>query len=51
LAHEPWRWRRQMALPRFAILVLRAWLEQGFRSANRCRMLCGDEITRSRHAP
>ncbi|MDE3077010.1 MAG: WecB/TagA/CpsF family glycosyltransferase, partial [Chloroflexota bacterium] len=22
LAHEPWRWRRMMALPRFAILVL-----------------------------
>ncbi|MBV8084762.1 MAG: WecB/TagA/CpsF family glycosyltransferase [Chloroflexi bacterium] len=23
LAHEPWRWRRQLVLPRFAILMLR----------------------------
>jgi N-acetylglucosaminyldiphosphoundecaprenol N-acetyl-beta-D-mannosaminyltransferase len=51
LAREPWRWRRQMALPRFADLVFRSCLDQRFRSANRCRMLCGDEITRSRHVP
>jgi N-acetylglucosaminyldiphosphoundecaprenol N-acetyl-beta-D-mannosaminyltransferase len=23
LMHEPWRWRRQLALPRFVVLVLR----------------------------
>jgi N-acetylglucosaminyldiphosphoundecaprenol N-acetyl-beta-D-mannosaminyltransferase len=26
LVREPWRWRRQLALPRFAVLVLRQWL-------------------------
>ena len=26
LCHEPWRWRRMLALPRFACLVLRARL-------------------------
>jgi N-acetylglucosaminyldiphosphoundecaprenol N-acetyl-beta-D-mannosaminyltransferase len=23
LAHQPWRWRRMLALPRFGLLVLR----------------------------
>jgi N-acetylglucosaminyldiphosphoundecaprenol N-acetyl-beta-D-mannosaminyltransferase len=26
LGHEPWRWRRMLALPRFACLILRARL-------------------------
>ncbi len=25
LVREPWRWRRQLALPKFALLVARAW--------------------------
>jgi N-acetylglucosaminyldiphosphoundecaprenol N-acetyl-beta-D-mannosaminyltransferase len=28
LAREPWRWRRQLALPRFAFLVVRTWFER-----------------------
>jgi N-acetylglucosaminyldiphosphoundecaprenol N-acetyl-beta-D-mannosaminyltransferase len=31
LAREPWRWRRQLVLPRFAVLVLGARLRQGVR--------------------
>ena len=27
LVEEPWRWRRQLALPRFAMLVMRQRLE------------------------
>ena len=26
LIREPWRWRRQLALPRFALLVVRQWI-------------------------
>lgn len=26
LLKEPWRWRRQLALPRFSVLVVRQWL-------------------------
>jgi N-acetylglucosaminyldiphosphoundecaprenol N-acetyl-beta-D-mannosaminyltransferase len=28
LVREPWRWRRQLALPRFAYLVARSWFGQ-----------------------
>ncbi len=28
LAQEPWRWRRQLALPRFALLVTMEWLRR-----------------------
>jgi N-acetylglucosaminyldiphosphoundecaprenol N-acetyl-beta-D-mannosaminyltransferase len=28
LGREPWRWRRQLALPRFVLLVARQWLQQ-----------------------
>jgi N-acetylglucosaminyldiphosphoundecaprenol N-acetyl-beta-D-mannosaminyltransferase len=31
LAREPWRWRRQLVLPKFALLVLGARLRQGVR--------------------
>ena len=34
LAHEPWRWRRQLALARFAILTGLTWL---WRRGNRAR--------------
>jgi N-acetylglucosaminyldiphosphoundecaprenol N-acetyl-beta-D-mannosaminyltransferase len=33
LVREPWRWRRQLALPKFAVLVVRArfhrWISSG----------------------
>ncbi len=29
LVREPWRWRRQLALPRFVVLVIRQRLEGG----------------------
>jgi N-acetylglucosaminyldiphosphoundecaprenol N-acetyl-beta-D-mannosaminyltransferase len=29
LVQEPWRWRRQLALPRFAALVVKQWLGLG----------------------
>jgi N-acetylglucosaminyldiphosphoundecaprenol N-acetyl-beta-D-mannosaminyltransferase len=32
LAREPWRWRRQLVLPRFAVLVAWARARQGRRS-------------------
>ena len=28
LVREPWRWRRQLALPIFAFLVVRTWFER-----------------------
>ncbi len=31
LVRQPWRWRRQLALPRFAALVLREWVTQRLR--------------------
>jgi len=29
LWHEPWRWRRMLALPKFIVLVIRSWLLRG----------------------
>jgi len=29
LWHEPWRWRRMLALPKFIALVIRSWLLRG----------------------
>ena len=31
LVREPWRWRRQLALPQFALLVISARIRQGFK--------------------
>jgi N-acetylglucosaminyldiphosphoundecaprenol N-acetyl-beta-D-mannosaminyltransferase len=35
LARQPWRWRRQLALPMFALAVLREWLARLWRRGNR----------------
>lgn len=44
LVREPWRWRRQLALPVFAARVLRAWLGQRLVGNNRaCRILAHDD--------
>ena len=43
LLREPWRWRRQLALPVFIVMVLRAWLLLRLRKEDgACRILAHD---------
>jgi N-acetylglucosaminyldiphosphoundecaprenol N-acetyl-beta-D-mannosaminyltransferase len=42
LVREPWRWRRQMALPRFAALVLRQRMRGGSGTAVKPSSSCGE---------
>jgi N-acetylglucosaminyldiphosphoundecaprenol N-acetyl-beta-D-mannosaminyltransferase len=37
LARQPWRWRRQLALPQFMLAVLWEGLSRGIRSPQRRR--------------
>lgn len=44
LGREPWRWRRQLALPRFAALTASAWMRnRRVADGGACRILSSDE--------
>lgn len=44
LLREPWRWRRQLALPVFSGMVLRGWLRRFLgRQESACRILAYDD--------
>jgi N-acetylglucosaminyldiphosphoundecaprenol N-acetyl-beta-D-mannosaminyltransferase len=50
LLHEPWRWRRQLALPIFAAMVAKARLVQRLGGKEcACRILAHDDATNRNH--
>ena len=52
LVREPWRWRRQLALPVFVAMVARAWASSLFRGECRaCRILSHDDATNRNSIP
>ncbi len=52
LVREPWRWRRQLALPVFVAMVARAWVASRFQGECRpCRILSHDDASNRNFNP